>query len=104
MAVGAWHLPHWNPYNLCAVMLQQWANSQLWTQGASASLGLRVQTASDDLVFYSYQAWASAKDFFKHVKSDAVKPLGKLIIEEVCVWELIMSFKPHEHAYTLSQR
>ena len=47
-----------------------------------------VQTASDDLIFYSYQVWATTKDFFKHIKSDAVKPLGKLIVDEVCRCEL----------------
>jgi len=58
-----------------------------------------MQTASDDLTFYSYQVWETAKDFFKHIKSDAVKPLGKLIIEEVrsskLVFSCIQSFTLH---------
>ena len=53
-----------------------------------------TQTASDDLTFYSYQVWETAKDFFKHIKSDAVKPLGKLIIDEVRHGEL-SHLSPH---------
>ena len=45
-----------------------------------------VQTLSDDLVFYYYQVWASKMDFFKHVKSDVVKPLAEFIVDKVrCV-------------------
>ena len=42
-----------------------------------------VQTLSDDLIFYYYQVWASKKDFFKHIKSDVVKPLGEFIVDKV---------------------
>ncbi len=71
---------------------------------STVSSAADMQTASDDLTFYSYQVWETAMDFFKHIKSDAVKPLGKLIIDEVRGSELrqshVQSFVPSDACST----